>query len=253
MEKLSEQRHQVLNYGGGRQTVAMCILVAEGALPRPDRVLIADTGREADSTWWYLYAHVRPMLRAIGMDVEIAQHTLATVDLHGKNGDLLLPVYTATGKFPTYCSNEWKAYVIQRYLRSVGIDDCENWIGFTVDESSRIKKDKAKCWTKRYPLIELMLTRSDCEKIILKYGLPLPPKSACWMCPHRNNEEWRFLRDNYPEQFAAACKLDDEIREDDDEHAVYLHEQRVPLREADLSVQDRGEPNRQCGLGFCMT
>lgn len=35
------------------------------------------------------------------MKVEIAPHTLATVDLYAGNGDLLLPVYTATGKLPT--------------------------------------------------------------------------------------------------------------------------------------------------------
>lgn len=37
---------EILNYGGGRQTVAMCILIKRGVLPRPDHIIIADTGRE---------------------------------------------------------------------------------------------------------------------------------------------------------------------------------------------------------------
>jgi hypothetical protein len=32
----------VLNYGGGRQTVAICILIARGILPKPDRIVIAE-------------------------------------------------------------------------------------------------------------------------------------------------------------------------------------------------------------------
>ena len=245
--------HQVMNYGGGRQTVAMACLVADGKLPRPDHIVIADTGREARSTWEYLEDHTRPMLARIGLSIEVAPHSLATVDLYGKNGDLLLPVYTKTGKFQTYCSNEWKAAVVQRYLRSFGINGADNWLGFTIDETRRIKPDKRKCWHKVYPLIDLMLTRADCERLILDRGLPLPPKSACYMCPFRNNEEWRFIRDNYPDQWEDACRIDEEIRDEDDHHAMWLHEQRVPLREADLDAKDRGEPNRQCGLGYCMT
>jgi hypothetical protein len=243
----------VLNYGGGRQTFAMCILVATGKLPRPDKVLIADTGREAQSTWDYLDQHTKPLLSRVGLEVEIAPHSLATVDLYGHNGDLLLPVYTATGKFQTYCSNEWKGAVMDRYLRSVGITEAYKWIGFAIDESSRIKPDKAKCWTKTYPLIDMMLTKRDCIGIIERAGYPLPPKSACFMCPHRSNEEWRMIRDEYPEQWAEAVRIDEEIREEDDRHGVYLHQDRVPLAEADLERVDRREPDRQCGFGWCMT
>lgn len=244
---------QVLNYGGGRQTVAMCILVAKGILPRPDRVLIADTGREAQSTWDYLGQHVRPLLRAVGLEVEIAPRSLATVDLYANNGDLLLPVFTATGKMPTFCSSRWKSEVIQRYLRAAGIKRAVSWIGFAVDELNRIKSEDTGPWTRCFPLADLMLTKADCIRIVEKHGLPLPAKSACFMCPHRDNEEWRHIRDNYPEQWAEAIRIDNEIRENDDQGGVFLHQDRVPLSEADLDRKDRREPNRQCGLGFCMT
>src|SRR5205823_5953839 len=44
----------VLAYGGGTQTVGMCLLVGTGSLPRPDRIVMADTGREVRSTFAYL-------------------------------------------------------------------------------------------------------------------------------------------------------------------------------------------------------
>lgn len=248
---------EVMNYGGGRQTVAMCLLVAMEKLPEPDRIVIADTGREARSTWEYLDEYVQPLMASVGLTVEIAPHSLATVDLYSHKGTLLMPVFTETGKFSTYCSGEWKTCVVQRYLRAKGIKSATSWIGFTTDEPKRIRNlfesSKTKgAWRVRCPLAELMLTRLDCEKLILRHGWPLPPKSACFMCPHRSNEEWRFIRDNYPDQWQEAIKIDCEIREEDEFNAVYLHHSRVPLDQADLDAIDRKEPDRQCGLGLCM-
>ncbi len=36
-----------MSYGGGKQTVAIVTLILEGKLPKPDFMVIADTGREA--------------------------------------------------------------------------------------------------------------------------------------------------------------------------------------------------------------
>jgi len=245
------ERAQVLSFGGGVQSVAMCLLVARGVLPRPDWIVCADTGREAQSTWDYLDGYLRPFLAEFGLIVHVAPHSLATVDLYAQNGDLLLPVYTATGKFRTYCSNEWKAWVNQRWLRERGVTSADQWIGFTLEERRRVKAERPGPWRRVYPLLDHLLTRSDCEQVIRDRGLPLPAKSACFMCPHRTNEEWRFIRDTYPDQWKEAIRIDEEIREADDRGAVYLHQSRVPLAEADLDVRDRREPDRQCGLGNC--
>lgn len=252
---MSDDVTQILSYGGGRQTVAICCLVADGVLPRPDRIVMADTGREAATTWAYLASYVRPMLAEIGMVVEIAPRSLATVDLHGKNGDLLLPVYTATGKFRGWCSGEWKREVRNRYLRSKGVVGGDLWIGYALDERERISRmlasNRAEPYDKRFPLAELMLATRDAVELVQRRGLPEPPHSSCWCCPHRRNAEWRRLRDEAPHEFEMACDLDDELRADDPEHAVYLHHSRVPLRLADLDAPDSREPSRQCGLGMC--
>lgn len=241
-------RRIVLSYGGGRQTVAMCVLVRQGALPRPDVIVAADTGREARSTWEYLDTHVRPMLAEIGLTVEIASHDLATVDLYAENGDLLIPAFTETGKLPTFCSSEWKARVVQRWLTERNIRPVTCWIGFSWDERRRVSKADAPKWYERaYPLLDLMLTRADCETVIQRAGLPLPSKSACFMCPHRSNSEWKHIRDNYPDQWDEAIRIDGEIRE---WSKVFVHGSRLPLRDADLEGKE-SDPPRQCGLGYC--
>ena len=239
---------EILSYGGGTQTVAMCVLVAQGKLPKPDYVIASDTGREMPTTWEYAHKYMRPLLASVGLELHIAPHTLATVDLYSGNSDLLVPAYTDTGKLPTYCSNEWKQRVVHRYARQVlGTGtDLLNWIGFSLDEVKRIKNEDGR----RYPLVELMLTRADCEYIIDQAGFPLPRKSRCWMCPHQHNAEWREVRDN-PALWQQAIGLDQEIRDNDERGGVYLHPQRVPLELADIDADDRREPNRQCAFGVC--
>lgn len=239
---------EILSYGGGTQTAAMCVLVAQGKLPKPDYVIAADTGREMPTTWEYADQYMRPLLASVGLELHIAPHNLATVDIYGLNGDMLIPVYTPTGKFTTFCSSEWKQRVVWRYARQVlGCGtDMVNWIGFSLDEVKRIKGEDGR----RYPLIDLMLTKADCEAVILAAGLPLPHKSRCWMCPHQHNAEWREVRDN-PQLWYQAIELDTEIRELDERGGVFLHPQRVPLELADIDADDRKEPNRQCAFGLC--
>jgi hypothetical protein len=239
---------EILSYGGGTQTAAMCVLVAQGKLPRPDYVIAADTGREMPTTWEYADTYMRPLLASVGLDLHIAGHELSTVDVYSGNGDLLVPAYTDTGKLPTYCSNEWKQRVVKRYAtKTLGCTpNITTWIGFSLDEVKRIKNEEGR----RYPLIDLMLTAADCKHIIEAAGLPLPRKSRCWMCPHQHNAEWREVRDNAA-LWQQAIKLDQEIRDNDERGGVYLHPQRVALELADIDANDRQEPNRQCAFGLC--
>ena len=246
---MAEKTVEILSYGGGKQTIAMCVLVAQGRLPRPDYIIAADTGREVKSTWEYLDQYARPLMASIGMDIHVAGHDLATRDLYSHNGDLLIPAFTQTGKLPTFCSSEWKARVVQRHARSLGAKTSELmvWIGFSLDETNRIKSTEGR----RFPLVEAMLTSTDCYHIIETAGLPVPKKSRCGMCPHQNNSEWREVRDTDPELGREAISIDEEIRANDDRGGLYLHGSRVPLASADIDLADKQEPNRQCAFGLC--
>lgn len=252
---LDLDRAEVMSYGGGWQTAAICVLIAEGKLPRPDRIVMADTGREAATAFDYLREHIAPLLAPLGLTVEIAPHTLATVDLHSAKGELLLPVFTHDGgKLDTYCSNEWKRRVVLRYLREQGYGPSKPirmWLGFSVDEVWRAKTSDVDWVSHRFPLLfDLPTRRIDIPRIVMKAGLPVPHKSACWMCPHRTNAEWRDLPAS---EFEAACKLEDEIRAKDAQGGVYLHRSRVPLREADLSQPDDDQHQLFECMGGCWT
>lgn len=246
----------ILSYGGGRQTVALCILVRKGIVPRPDRIVIADTGREKGSTWDWMERFTGPLMREIGLEIEVAPHGLATVDLYAHNGDMLMPLYTATGKLDPFCTGEWKQQVVARYLRSQGIAGGTKLIGFALDEGKRIRglSTKGK-WKPAFPLAELCLTKANCIRIVEDFGWPVPPPSSCWMCPNMRNAEWREVRANRPDEFEKACQVDEELRAYDLENAgtgVWVHHSCVPLREADLEAPDlKVIHGRQCSFGDC--
>lgn len=245
----------VMSYGGGRQTAAMCVAVKRGLLPRPDRIVMADTGRESSATWDYLHNVITPYLAPLGLTVEIAPHTLATVDLYGHNGDLLIPAYTENSKLPAFCSGEWKRDVVRRHLRLAGVESCVMWLGFSVDEMRRIHMSRKQWIENEFPLIDPLRWRvTKCEMVVEEEGLPPAPKSACWCCPHWKRSQWKDMKDNRPGDFAKAVALDEAVRAKDERGGVFLYEGRVPLALADLTPEPE-EPNlfTACESGHCWT
>jgi hypothetical protein len=248
----------VLSYGGGRQTVALCVLIAQGKLPRPERIVCADTGREAGSTWDYLRDHVAPLLATEGLSVEIARHHLAAVDLYGTNGDLLIPAYTREGKLPTFCSTEWKRRPVRRWLRANGYGPekpVSLWLGISADEVGRAKPSDCAWLTHRFPLLfdfPMGLDKRDCVRIVRAAGLPEPPRSSCWMCPHRSDEEWKALSSD---DFDKAIALESDIQDRDTQGGVWLHRDRVKLAGAILTEPETDLPlfgkNAECESGYC--
>ncbi len=232
------------SYGGGVQSAAIAVLVRTGRLPRPDHIVIADTGREAGETWRYMTGVIEPYL---GRMISVAEHNLSTVDLYSGNGDLLIPAFTKTGKLPTFCSTEWKKRVVRRWLRSQGVESCRMWLGISTDEIGRAKPSDADWIENHFPLLfDHPMTRGEARQLVISAGLPEPPRSSCWCCPHRQDEEWRSLP---PEELAKAVALEEEIRAKDPD--VFLHPSRKPLSEVDLT-DSQADLFAECD-GFCWT
>lgn len=127
----------------------------------------------------------------------------------------------------------------------------------------------------RWPLIELGWRRENTIAWFGRNGHPTPPRSACWFCPNQRNGRWSELREQHPDLFERACQIDDTIRDGGGfnrrgkvelKGQLYLHESRVPLRDADLRTEteiraDRGELplfddvalGVDCEAGVCFT
>lgn len=227
----------VWSNGGGTQSTAILALIVQGILPRPDVAIFADTGREKTQTWEYLDRVHRPVLAALGLPLTVASHDTSRCDLYAGN-ELVIPAYGhANGKVAKlrpFCSGRWKREVVRGHMVSLGHKKYTQWLGISIDESDRALVSKPRAWVQvRYPLIDQGMSRDDCTSVIRRMGWPQAPKSSCWMCPNIGNAEWRHMQKHYPQDFARAVKLDDQIRARDD---LYLHRSLRPLSTLDLAT-----------------
>jgi spore maturation protein SpmB len=252
----------IWSFGGGTQSIAIALLVSQGRLPKPDRVVIADTGYEFSATWEYTTNYVTPMLAEVGLTIEVAPHSLSKVDLYSGNGDLLIPAYDATKvdakgnhvKLPTFCSNEWKTRVVRRYIggAEANPDGVTMWLGMSIEEIGRMKKSGLDWCKNHWPLIlDKPMTRNECRDMIMNAGLPLPIKSRCKMCPHQGDDEWLEVKDQ-PEEWQESIKIDDQIFAS---HGVRLHRSGKPLAMVQLVPQAEQQEGLfvSCDSGSCWT
>jgi hypothetical protein len=241
---------EVFSSGGGTQSSAIAALIVQGKLPKPDFVLIADTGREMPSTWEYLDTVTAPALKGVGIEVHRIKAS-EWVNNWGRgvfatNGDLIIPAFTninGSGKLSAFCSKAWKVEVVNRWLSKMhGITRSKfrKWIGFSVDEPKRwknMKKGKEfESGLIRLPLVDDLPTmREESIQIVEQMGWPTPPRSRCFDCPNQTDFEWlEVSRD--PALWAASVARDEFIRTRD-EHA-FVHSSLRPLSEVDLSAAD---------------
>jgi hypothetical protein len=230
------------------------VLILRGELPRPDVAVIADTGRELSTTWDYMDEIVAPSMSAIGVQIEVVGTEYRRYDLISSGRTTLIPAYTTMGgqrgKLPTWCSNEWKQRPVRRWLREHGHNDCDVWLGISIDEIERMKPSGLKWYRHVYPLIEIAPTsRAGCVALVENYGWPTPPKSRCWMCPNQGPDAWRQMRRDQPAEFAQAVALEQELQRNDPH--MFLHSAAIPLVEA-VELSDN-QPNLfdGCDSGYC--
>lgn len=250
------QNVQIWSCGGGTQSGAIAALIRLGKLPRPDYAFMTDTGREKSSTWPFVDGFIRPALASVGLELTIVKAAnFARLDVFW-NDTVLLPGYTniagKVGKLSPYCSGKWKGDVAERWMRSIGIETCRNWIGISRDEARRIRAQHRPWLELWYPLIfAVPMHRYQCVELIRAEGWTKPiPHSACYMCPNLSDPEWIDMQMNQPQDFTKACNLEAEMRFKDPH--FFLHPSCVPLAQVDFHAQATMFADRGCTTG-CFT
>jgi hypothetical protein len=244
-------RFKVWSSGGGVQSTAIAALIVRGVIPKPDLCVIADTGYEASTTWEYMNSVTAPALEKVGITLHrVKSEQYRTVGMYSSKGAILIPAFTTdtgkVGKLPTYCSNEWKGRVIQRFVKTQ--TDAKSFsfvMGMSMDELKRVKQITGK-WEYEYPLIKLRMNRQDCLCLVDKMGWPEPPRSSCWLCPNRGTAEWQYLKDTSPQDFRQAVDFELAMQEKDED--LWLTQSEKPLSEL---VSAAGMFTGRCDSGFC--
>ena len=267
---------RVLSWGCGVQSTTLAVMSALGDLEPLDAVINADTGWERALTY-EMRDFYTAWLREREVRVEIV--TAGNVRDEGAVAHIHIPFWTSDGgPLQRQCTMDFKIVPVKHCIRKLlGLDpskppnpepnSVEQWIGFSLDEWTRIKESRVKFITHRWPLVEQQMTRQDCKEYLGGHGLPVPPKSACIGCPYRQASEWIVMRDTAPDEFADAVTFDEANRHNPlairgnltaDELFIYSH--GGALADASLEADAAKEREREhfqmpllCESGYCWT
>jgi hypothetical protein len=205
--------------GVGVDSTAMLVgLVKRGI--RPNYILFADTGSEKPETYGYI-AVINEFLRREGFpETQVVKYLPKEMHYTTLEEDCttkgLLPSLAYGGKS---CSIKWKIGAQRTFLRELP-EVKAGWkqgkkvltyVGYDAGpKDSRRGKDLEPNdkYREEYPLREWGWDRMRCRMEILSVGLPVPIKSACFMCPATSPEELVWLHYQHPDLFMRALHLE---------------------------------------------
>lgn len=203
---------------------------ADGLItPMPEAAIFADTRAEPTSVYRWLdrlelmlpFPVVRVSHGDLGADAALVvrsrndrDYVKATIPAFVKTVD------GRSGPMIRGCTRDYKIRPIEKEIRRRRNGrPVIQWIGISLDEVVRMKPARTKWITNRWPLVELRISRSDCQRWLDKRGLKyengevvVVPRSACSFCPFHTDLEWKRLRDHEPEAFASAVTFEGKLQ-----------------------------------------
>lgn len=281
--------HHILSLGAGVQSTTLYLLSLDGEIQRFDYAIFADTQEEPQA----VYDHLQWLQSLGGPPIEVRTAGKLGDDLireihpsqsgppkrheHHAHRCASIPAFTAVtegqniGIIQRQCTSEYKIEVIERWIRRelIGLEPKQRmpadvlvnqYMGFSVDEPGRAARARLRFKQVRwgevhFPLFDLQMTRLDCVNYLRDRVPHEVPRSACVFCPFKNNREWRALRDNDPDGWQRALRVDAALRVDGTianrglEQKLYVHRSCRPLAEANLGDDQPALFDMECEGG----
>jgi len=203
---------QVLSYGGGTQSTAMLLMIANGSLPKPDIVIHADTGSELPETIEFIKTAKDFTENELKIPFVIVKSHLGKLheDYIRLNAIPIIGFRSCTVKF--------KIRPQRKLIRSIvgnknGKLLAECWLGITTEEANRRTESDVKWCGIRYPLLdEIPTTRNECIEMNTLAGWDVG-KSGCFCCPYSGGKTWLELKNNHPDLFQISIDMEENVKE----------------------------------------
>tara|TARA_Y100000034_G_C6809655_1_gene363784 strand:+ start:119 stop:1021 length:903 start_codon:yes stop_codon:yes gene_type:complete len=236
---LDNIQHRVISYGAGTQSTAMLLMGLTGELhAKPDFGVFADTGGEPKEVYDYLYLIKDYVKKEFDFDIIIVKKKGNNIvdDLLNpkisKHGNVYIPYapplfikHTEGGKnymINRYCTTTYKIEPFHRYIKKrlhikrnnpEQSKMIEQWMGISMDEMQRMRTSRDWYLVLRYPLVEMEMVRNESIRLVERFGLPTPPRSACTFCPYHNVHQWKSIKKNFPDEFQEVIEFEKQVQE----------------------------------------
>ena len=243
---------RTLSLGAGVQSSTLALMASTGEMDSvPDMALFADTGWEPQAVYehldWLETQLAFPVYRVSAGNIR--DDLLKGVNTTGQQ-NIGIPVHLDDGGLARrQCSREYKLEPMTQFIRKfMGYQPgqrvtqrVERWVGISTDESWRMKDAREKWVDTRWPLIEMNMSRADCQTWFEdRYPERQLPRSACLGCPYHSDAEWAAIQRNDPEGWADVVFVDSQLREEPlrsikKKGVMFLHRSCKPLGKVPLS------------------
>lgn len=286
-----------LSLGAGLQSSTIAEMIVEGELPRIDAAIFADTGDEPQ----YVYDHVAYLTERLSTaDIPLitAQRHNMVEDLYSdkrRKRSAVLPLFTrqtttvagfgkeasrsTISRLQRQCTKDYKIEPIEKEIRKLLLAkglarqdslgriypspgaEVELWLGITTDEAERMKPNPTAQFNNRWPLIEMRMSRPDCQTWLKERNLPVPNKSSCIRCPYHNDAYYLEMKEQRPEDWSTVIQFDRDLRNGrlrlttSVKGEVFQHRSCIPLEEVELQppTDDNQLSFAFCDEGHCWT
>jgi hypothetical protein len=229
----------VAAYSGGKQSETMLRMILRGDIVRPSVpfiVLNADPGMENSNSSSFVAAMKRDCEMAKIPFLQVKRNLfkeLLELKTSGKKRFDTPPFWTKNretgkiGRLMQSCTQAYKIVPMDQMMRKwmsqnlgipvnrkrIGNNIVCKYIGFSFDESDRIKQQDRKYIYHEYPLVDAGMTGDDCTQYLQEAGLPVPPRSVCNACFANDFNYLKEMFLNRPNDWAQAILVDDAIRD----------------------------------------
>jgi hypothetical protein len=260
---------RAISYGGGVQSTAMLVLAARREIDFPV-ALFANVGDDTENpeTLRLIRTVYAPWARSHGIEVKEVHRTRRDGTpapsiirwVEGDKRSVRIPMRMPGGApGRRTCTDEYKRKPIAKELKRLGASADRPAIlalGISIDEWDRMRTDSGiPHVVNPYPLIDLLLSRDDCRRIIADAGLPEPPKSSCIICPFHTRGHWQQTKREHPAEFERCCRFEETVnanRSAIGRDPVYIHPSGKSLRDAVNTDQMGMFDGASCDIGgYC--
>ena len=223
---MTKTRH-VLGLSGGKDSAALAIHIDKNYPDIPVEYFFTDTGYELQETYDFLNKLKTRLKKPI--------HYIKpknNFDYYMKKYNNFLPSATAR-----WCTIEMKLKPFENWIKDSLKEGTKiiTYVGIRFDERGRIGYKPTNPLIKaKFPFIDDMIDREGVISILKDSSLGLPDyykwrsRSGCSFCFFQRKIEWVGLKENHPEKFAYAKKLEKNAK---DHESPFTWNQRESLEE----------------------
>lgn len=183
----------IVSLSGGKDSTAMLLMMIEKKI-KVDHIVFFDTGWEFSQ----MIKHINRVEKYISREIVRLKSKRSFEELFNKWGFASLK--------NRWCTAE-KRVAINKFCNQH--KPFTQWIGFSSDESKRIKKTIGYC----YPLVDWKVTEEDALKYCYKKGFNWDglyknkKRVSCWNCPLQSLKDLKILWEFFPEHWQKLLEM----------------------------------------------